>query len=162
MMLMRWQPFQEVETLRRQLDQVFDELKGFSNERSETWTPAIELQDSADNLLLRAQLPGIDRKDLDIQVTREAVLIAGERRYEQHNKDQGYFRSEFRYGKFHRVVQLPLPVQNDKVSAEYKDGILTLTLPKLEKDRNRVFKINLGEMASAAPTATLEAASESV
>jgi len=162
MMLMRWQPFQEVETLRRQLDQVFDEFKGFSKERSETWTPAIELQDSADNLLLRAQLPGIDRKDLDIQVTREAVLIAGERRYEQHNEDQGYFRSEFRYGKFHRVVQLPLPVQNDKVSAEYKDGILTLTLPKLENDRNRVFKINLGEIASAAPTATLEAASESV
>lgn len=162
MMLMRWQPFQEVETLRRQLDQVFDEFKGFSKERSETWTPAIELQDSADNLLLRAQLPGVDRKDLDIQVTREAVLIAGERRYEQHNGDQGYFRSEFRYGKFHRVVQLPLPVQNDKVSAEYKDGILTLILPKLEKERNRVFKINLGEIASAAPTATLEAASESV
>lgn len=162
MMLMRWQPFDEIENLRRQIDQVFDELKAPSNKQSETWTPAIELQDSPENLILRAQLPGIDRKDLDIQVTREAVLIAGERRYGPSHQDQGYFRSEFRYGKFHRVVPLPIPVQHDQASADFKDGILTLTLPKDEKERNRVVKLNLGEVASASSTATLEAASESV
>lgn len=161
MMIMRWQPFHEVETLRSKIDQVFDELKSVTNNRSETWSPAIELQDSPENLILRVQLPGINRNDLDIQVTREAVLIAGERRYEKGHEDRGYFRSEFYYGKFRRVVELPLPVRHDQVKADFSHGILTLILPKLEKERDRIVKINLGEIASATQTTTLEAASDS-
>jgi HSP20 family protein len=162
MMIMRWQPFHEVETLRSKIDQVFDELKSVTNNRSETWSPAIELQDSPENLILRVQLPGINRKDLDIQVTREAVLIAGERPYEKGQEDRGYFRSEFYYGKFHRVVELPLPVRHDQVKAEFSNGVLTLILPKLEKERDRVVKINLAELACATQTTSLEAASDSV
>jgi HSP20 family protein len=160
MMIRRWQPFDAMETLRRQIDQVFDEFKDLSNERSQTWVPAIELQDTPENLILRALLPGIDRNDIDIHVTREAVSIAGERRYPKGAEDRGYFRSEWSYGKFHRVVSLPLPVQHERARAEFCDGILTLTLPKSEEYRHRVVKINLGEMASATPTTTLEAASE--
>lgn len=162
MMIMRWQPFHEIETLRTKIDQVFDELKSVTNNRSETWSPAIELQDSPENLILRVQLPGINRKDLDIQVTREAVLIAGERRYEKGHEDRGYFRSEFYYGKFRRVVELPLPVRHDQVKAEFSNGVLTLILPKLEKERDRVVRINLGKIASATQTTTLKAASDSV
>jgi len=160
MMIRRWQPIDAMETLRRQIDQVFDEFKDLSNERPQTWVPAIELQDTPENLLLRALLPGIDRHNIDIHVTREAVSIAGERRYPPGAEDRGYFHSEFRYGKFHRVVPLPLPVQHERASAEFYDGVLTLTLPKSEEYRNRVVKINLGEMASATPTTTLEAANE--
>ncbi|OKH22677.1 Hsp20/alpha crystallin family protein [Chroogloeocystis siderophila] len=160
MMIRRWQPMEAMETLRRQIDQVFDELK-LSSEYSKCWLPAIELQDTPENLLLRALLPGIDRNDINIHVTRDTVSIAGERRYPPGAEDRGYFRSEFPYGKFHRVVSLPLPVQHEQARAEFCNGILTLILPKSEEYRHRVVKLNLGEMASATPTTTLEASSES-
>ncbi|MEW6492399.1 MAG: Hsp20/alpha crystallin family protein [Cyanobacteriota bacterium] len=160
MMIRRWQPIEAMEILRRQIDQVFDEFKDLSNERSQSWVPAIELQDTPENLLLRVLLPGVDRNDIDIHVTREAVSIVGERRYPKGAEDRGYFRSEFRYGNFQRVVPLPLPVQQERASAEFCDGILTLTLPKSEEYRHRVVKINLGEMVSVTPRATLDAASE--
>ena len=169
MMIRRWQPIEAMETIRRQIDQVFDEFKDLSSDcaersakgdRSQTWVPAIELQDTPENLILRALLPGIDRNDIDIHVTREAVSIAGERRYPPGTEDRGYFRSEFCYGKFQRIVPLPLPVQHQRASANFCNGMLTLTLPKSEEYRHRVVKINLGELVSATPTTTLEAASE--
>jgi len=73
MALIRWQPFQEVETLRRQMDHMFDELIGSERQSATSWQPAIELQDTEDNLMLRAEIPGVDGKDIDIHVTREAV-----------------------------------------------------------------------------------------
>lgn len=160
MRIRRWQPIDAMETLRSQIDQVFDEFKDLSNERSQSWVPEIELQDTPENLILRALLPGVDRNDIDIHVTREAVSIAGERCYPLGAEDRGYFRSEWSYGKFHRVVSLPLPVQHERASANFCDGILTLTLPKSEEYRHWDVKINLGEMASATPTTTLAAASE--
>jgi HSP20 family protein len=160
MMIRRLQNFNPRETIRRQIDQVFDEFQDLSNDYSPTWVPAIELRDTPENLLLSVLLPGIDRNDIDIQVTRQAVSIAGERRYRNGAEDQGYFRSEFPYGKFQRVVPLPVPVQQERTSAEFCDGILTLTLPKSEEYRHRVIKIDLGEIESAAPTTTLEAASK--
>jgi len=75
MALIRWQPFQEVETLRRQMDHMFDELIGSERQSATSWQPAIELQDTEDNLMLRAEIPGVDGKDIDIHVTREAVLV---------------------------------------------------------------------------------------
>lgn len=155
MALIRWQPFQEMETLRRQMDQVFDELAGLTSESrlSTTWAPAIELQDQNDRLIVRAEIPGVEGKDLDIQVAREAISIAGEHRYERKTEEKGFYRSEFRYGKFQRTIPLPVPVENDKVQAEFKNGILTLTLPKAEEVRRRVFKVNLeeGKAISATP-----------
>jgi HSP20 family protein len=156
----RWQPIGAMETLRSQIDQVFDEFKGLSNERAPSWVPAIQLQDTPENLIFRALLPGVKRNDIDIHVTREAVSIAGERRYPPGAEDRGYFRSEWSYGKFHRVVSLPLPVQHERASENFCDGILTLTLPKSEEDRGWDVKINLGEMASATLTTSLETASE--
>jgi HSP20 family protein len=158
MMIRYWQPFREIETLRRQLDQVFDEITSSQGDTPGTWGPAIEMQDSDDNLILKVQLPGVEGKDLDIQVTREVVAIAGDR---PQPPQQSYLHSEFRYGKFQRVVNLPVPVQNDQVSADFNHGILTLTLPKVTEARNRVVKVNLGEL-SAASTQTLEAGSNSV
>lgn len=117
MALIRWQPFQEMETLRRQMDQVFDEMTALNRSSQGTWQPAIELQDTEENLILRAEIPGIEGKDLDVRVTREAVAITGEHRYEKKTEEKGFFRSEFRYGKFGRVVPLAVAVQNDQVKA---------------------------------------------
>ncbi|MBW4581574.1 MAG: Hsp20/alpha crystallin family protein [Tildeniella nuda ZEHNDER 1965/U140] len=160
MSLIRWQPWQEVETLSRQLDQLFADLPPVSRTASpvaKTWTPAIELKAIDDAFVLRAELPGIDAKDLDIQVTREGVSIAGEYRAETQHEDGKFFRSEFRYGSFRRVVPLPVAIQNDQVKADFTDGILTLTLPKVVSDRPTVVKVNLTE-AAAEPA--LEAASK--
>ena len=160
-MLMRyWQPFTEIETIREQLDKAFDQRPATRDNSEATWMPALELVDAGNNFVLKAQLPGIDPKDIDVQVTREAISISGERRYENTEEKPGYVRSEFRYGKFHRVLSLPAPIQNDSVQAEYKDGILTLTLPKVTEARNKVVKINLAEIAGASATPALEQANQ--
>ncbi|MEB3181042.1 MAG: Hsp20/alpha crystallin family protein [Nostocaceae cyanobacterium] len=143
MVLVRWQPFQEMEHLRRQMDRMFDELTGFNQEMKTTWTPAVEMEIKDEHVILRAAVPGIEGKDLDVKVARDAVSIAGENRYEHKTEDKGYFRSEFRYGKFYRTINLPVPVENDKVEAEFKNGILTLTIPKAEEARNKVVKVNV-------------------
>jgi len=153
-MLMRyWQPFTEIETIRQQLDKAFDQRAATRDNSETAWMPALELVDAGDNFVLKAQLPGIDPNDIDVQVTREAISISGERRYEN-------VRSEFRYGKFHRVLPLPAHIQNDSVQAEYKDGILTLTLPKVTEARNKVVKINLAEIAGASTNPALEQANQ--
>jgi HSP20 family protein len=160
-MLMRyWQPFTEIETIRQQLDKVFDQRATTRDNSEATWMPALELADAGDNFVLKAQLPGIDPKDIDVQVTPEAISISGERRYENTDEKSGYVRSEFRYGKFHRVVPLPAHIQNDSVQAEYKHGILMLTLPKVTEARNKVVKINLAQIAEASTTPALEQANQ--
>ena len=147
MALIRWQPFQEMETLRRQMDQMFDELAGFQRGESAdlTWKPAVELEDAGERLILRAEIPGVEAKDLDIDVSRDAVAIRGENRYEKKIEDKGFFRSEFRYGKFERVIPLPIEIENEQVQAEFKNGILTLNLPKVEAARHRVVKVNVAD-----------------
>lgn len=143
MALVRWEPFREIEIIRRQIDELFDELAGESHQSETTWMPAVELQDKDDRLILRVQLPGVEAKDVDIRVSRDEVYIAGEHRYQ--DKEDGYLRTEFLYGKFQRTISLPLPIQHEHVEAEFKNGILTLTLPKVEEMQRRVVRINLGE-----------------
>jgi HSP20 family protein len=154
MALIRWQPFQEIETLRRQMDQMFDEVVGSERQSAISWKPAIELQDTEDNLVLRAEIPGVDGKDINVQVTREAVAISGEHRFEKKTEEKGFFRSEFRYGNFQRVIPLPVAIQNEQVKADFKDGILTLTLPKVTEARRTVVKLNLGDSTSPNPELT--------
>jgi HSP20 family protein len=89
------------------------------------------------------ELPGMEAKDLEVNVTAEAVAISGERKSEIKSEEQGMSRSEFRYGKFQRIIPLPSRIQNDKVQAEFKNGVLCLTLPKAEADKNKVVKLNL-------------------
>jgi HSP20 family protein len=158
MIIRYWQPWREMETLRQQVDRLFDDLVENSGDRP-AWHPAVELKDTGDTFILRAQIPGVDAKDINLEVTKEAVSISGEHRYEQQNQENGSYRSEFRYGKFHRVVSLPAAVQNDRVQADYKDGILNLTLPKVTEALNKVVKINLAELNPAdgsKPVAALE------
>ncbi|UBF26919.1 Hsp20/alpha crystallin family protein [Kovacikia minuta CCNUW1] len=157
MAIIRWQPWQEMELVRRQLDQLFDEWVPAAQPGSpasverRTWSPAIELKNTDANVVLRAELPGLEGKDLDVQVSREAVSISGEYKFENKTETGRTVRSEFRYGSFHRVIPLPAPIYNDRVHAEFKDGILTLTLPKVEADRPKVFKVNLNGEVPAAP-----------
>ncbi|MEM6755220.1 MAG: Hsp20/alpha crystallin family protein [Cyanobacteria bacterium P01_C01_bin.38] len=132
--LLTWNPWQELNALQSQIDRDFVKV------------PAAELRVDKEAVYLRLELPGIEAKDLDIQVTEKAVSIAAERKSEFKDEESG-IKSEFHYGKFHRVIPLPARVQNTNVSADYKDGILTLILPKTEAEKHKVVKVSLAEAA---------------
>ncbi|NEO34399.1 MAG: Hsp20/alpha crystallin family protein [Symploca sp. SIO3C6] len=142
MRLVRYNPWQEIDTLQRQLTRLFDESLAPTTRRdfgSFPNVPRAELSETEAAIILKLEVPGMEAKDLEVEVTEDAVSISGER--QQHNKDNT--RSEFHYGQFHRVIPLPAKIQNTNVTAEYKDGVLNLTLPKREEERNKVVKVNL-------------------
>ncbi len=145
MALIRWQPFQEMESLQRDMNRLFDRLATADGESlRQSFVPAAEIHEASDAINLSLELPGMDAKDLDIQVTADAVSISGERKEQTKTEEKGMTRTEFRYGRFQRVIPLPVRIQNTNVKANYKDGILNLTLPKAEEEKNKVVKVNLG------------------
>lgn len=141
--LIYWPPLPHLETLQNQLERVFAEVYK-TPETPLAWTPKIELQNTDKALILRAEVPGVEGRDLDVKVSRQSVLIAGEYRQKPIEKS-GRSHSEFRYGQFRRTVELPVAVENQQVSAALKDGILTLTLPKLSAVRPPVVKVNVAQ-----------------
>ncbi|HHP7243740.1 MAG TPA: Hsp20/alpha crystallin family protein [Elainellaceae cyanobacterium] len=147
MALTRWEPFREIDTLQRQVNRLFDELAVPSNRWENgalSFAPAAEISETDDAIHLKLEVPGMDAKDLSIEVTADAVSISGERKSETKTDEGGITRSEFRYGTFQRVIPLAKRVQNDQVKADYKDGILRMTLPKAEEEKNKVVKVNVG------------------
>ena len=148
MALVRYNPWQEMNSLQRQLNRLFDDTltsDNWDNFGNLSKVPAAELTVTDEALHLKLEVPGMEAKDLDIQVMADRVAITGERKSETKSESNGNSRSEFRYGKFSRVIPLPARIQNTNVTAEYKDGILNLTLPKSEEEKNKVVKVNLGE-----------------
>ena len=148
MALIRWEPFREVDSLQREMNRLFDSFAPRGNEGSvsseTTFMPAAEMHETPDAIHLRLEIPGLEAKDLDVQVTAESVAISGERKSETRTDEKGMTRSEFCYGKFQRVIPLSTRIQNDKVQADYKNGVLNLTLPKAEAEKNKVVKVNVG------------------
>lgn len=146
MALIRWQPFQEIDTLQREMNRLFDDVLAPTARRENgmSFVPAAEMQETESAIRLKLEVPGLEAKDLNVEVTADAVAISGERQSETKSEEKGLLRSEFRYGKFQRVIPLPTQVDNQKVQAEYKDGILMLNLPKLEDERRKIVKVNLG------------------
>lgn len=152
----RLTPWQEMELARRQFNHLFNELMPT---REAMWSPAIEFNSTEYGFTVRVQLPGVKAEDVDVQVSQDTIAITGERKFEQ--TDAKGFRSEFRYGKFRRVMSLPAAVQNDQVEANFVDGILTLTLPRLQAVKPAVVKLNLaGTTAPEAIAPQTEAAPE--
>jgi HSP20 family protein len=146
MTLIRWEPLREMDSLQREMNRLFDSLTPATDraDRGVAFVPAAEMEETADAINLKLEIPGLEAKDLDVQVTAEAVAISGERRSETKSEEKGMTRSEFRYGSFRRVIPLPARVQNDSVQAEYKNGVLHLNLPKAEAEKNRVVKVQIG------------------
>jgi HSP20 family protein len=144
MALVRWDPFREIDEIQREMNRLFDRLMARPTE-TETFAfvPAVEMHDDPETITLRLELPGLNPQDLDIQATAEAVSISGERRFEKRSEDRGVTRSEFRYGRFQRVIPLPSRIKHDQVKAEYKNGILTLTLPKADSEKAQVIKVSV-------------------
>ena len=142
MALVRYNPWREMNSLQRQLNRLFDDAlipANWDDFGNFSKIPAAELTETEDAVHLKLEVPGMEAKDLDIQVMADRVAISGERKSEINDKT----RSEFRYGKFSRVIPLPIRIQNTNVTADYKDGILNVTLPFAEEEKNKVVKVNL-------------------
>jgi len=146
MPLIRWQPLREIDELQQEMNRFFDVLVpkesiGKGERSLLNFVPSAELIDTPEAVNLKLEVPGIDPKDIDIEVTADSVSIRGERKSESTIEEKGVTRTEFRYGEFHRVIPLPVRIKNTDVKATYKDGILTLALPKVEEEQNRVVKV---------------------
>jgi HSP20 family protein len=131
-----YSPFLEINSVQRQIDQLFQEVLPTTSLVSR---PPVEISVNEDSVELKIELPGVDIKDIDVEVSKQMVAINGQRQ-----RPAEVENSEFYYGKFSRLITLPVEVQNSQVTANYQDGILYLTLPKAAAEKNTVVKVNLG------------------
>jgi len=142
--LARFEPFRNVTTLQDQLNRFFeDPLFRRANESAiTTWAPDVDIYEDGNQLVIKADLPDINEKDLDIQMENNMLTIRGERKFEKSVKEENYLRVERSYGAFSRSFSLPNTVNTEGIKAEYKNGVLTLMLPKREESKPKQIKIS--------------------
>jgi HSP20 family protein len=107
------------------------------------WSPAVEVLERGDKLLVRAELPGVSKDDVNVEITDDLLTIEGERRQESEEQDEGFYRSERSYGRFLRSIPLPEGVDSEKADAKFKDGVLEITLPAPKREQKRGRKISV-------------------
>jgi HSP20 family protein len=132
MTLLRWSPFRETDLLRESINRIFDESVLGCDVSSDccTYSPAVDIRETDEAIGITADLPGIDMKDIDIHVEGGVLTIAGEKKCAADAKEGEYHRSERAFGRFERSFTLPQTVVQDSIDAVYKDGVLTVSLPK--------------------------------
>ena len=145
MAIVRWEPFRDLVTTQDRFNRLFnDAFSRAGGERSlgvSEWTPAVDIYETDQSVVLKAELPGIDPKDVEIRVEDGTLWLKGERKFEKEVKEEGYRRIERQYGSFVRSFPLPATVDSEKATAEYKDGVLNLTLPKREEAKPKTIKV---------------------
>lgn len=147
--LIRWEPFREISRLRREMDRLWEEFFGPSRRAfeplfAETWTPAIDVSETADKVTVKAEVPGIEPKDIEISMVGDTLTIKGEKKAEREEKGESYHLVERSYGSFSRSIRMPAPVDPDKIEATYKNGILTITCPKKEEVKPKAIEVKVG------------------
>jgi HSP20 family protein len=137
--LVTWDPFREMTTVRDDMERLFESMVGrYPREQSEgLWAPAVDVEETNDSLVIRAELPGMNKEDIKVTVADDAVTISGERRHEAEQKSKTFHRVERAYGSFQRTIALPVSVDGAKATAGYKAGVLELVLPKSDTVRAR-------------------------
>ncbi|BAT72247.1 HSP20 family protein [Thermosulfidibacter takaii ABI70S6] len=151
MAIMRWLPGRELDRFRREIDRMFDEF--FSEERfpalfgtQEGFVfPALDVYDEDDKIIVKAELPGVSKDDIEIVVRDNELTIKGEKKKEEEVKEENYYYSERSFGKFVRTIRLPVEIKADEVKARFKNGILEIELPKVEEARPKEIKVQVEE-----------------
>ncbi|KPK67267.1 hypothetical protein AMJ87_13620 [candidate division WOR_3 bacterium SM23_60] len=142
--LSRWGPFRDMLTLRDDMDRLFKSFFGqASEEREGFWAPIVDIEEDNENILVNAELPGMKRDDIKVSVHGNTLSISGERKHEAETKDKTLHRIERSYGKFVRTISLPTDVKADKIKATYKDGVLTVSLPKPESAKPKQIDVEI-------------------
>ena len=138
MALVRWEPIREVDTLQGEMNRLFDTFfgngRGLGGEtRARRWVPAMDLVETEDALVLKADLPGLDRGDVSIEVKDNVLTVSGERKAEHTEKTDGFYRVERSFGSFSRALALPEGIDAEKVAASFEKGVLEVRIPKPEE-----------------------------
>ena len=123
MPLIRWDPFREMDNMK------------------ESWSPSVDIFETENEIVIKAELPGMDAKDIDIKLENNVLMLRGDRPFEKEAKNENYHRVERSYGNFTRSFSLPASVDDSKVRAEYKNGLLRIVLPKKEQAKSKEIKI---------------------
>ncbi|MBI3621423.1 MAG: Hsp20/alpha crystallin family protein [Nitrospirae bacterium] len=144
----QWEPFRELRTIHDEMDRFFASLWPRTAEYEAgvgpaAWVPALDVHEEKDGYVIKAELPGVKREDVSLSLEDDVLTIKGERRDEKEEKREGFLRRERVYGTFQRALQLPQSVKGDAVNAEFKDGILKITLPKADTAKTREIKIDV-------------------
>lgn len=161
MAIVRWEPFRELLSTQDRFNQLFNQTfsQAFDSEGQElgsrVWAPAVDIFENDHNLVISAELPGVDPKDVEVRVENNTLHIKGERKFEKSTNEGNYHRVERSYGSFSRSFTLPSTVSAENAQAEYKDGILTLKLAKREEAKPKTIKI---EVAGSEPKVQAAAA----
>jgi HSP20 family protein len=143
--LAKWEPFREVSRLRREMDRLWEDFfgPGPSGLRSwaEEWTPAVDVAETPEQVTVKAELPGLDPKGIDISLVGDLLTIKGEKKSEREETKENYHLVERSCGSFSRALRLPAAVDIDQIDAKYDQGVLTITCPKKEPVKPKAIEI---------------------
>ena len=150
--LSHFEPFRGASTLQEQINRVFNNVleRGAEESNLTSWAPAVDIFETEHELVVKADLPDVEAKDLDIRVENNILSIRGERKFEKKVSEDKYLRVERAYGSFSRSFSLANTVNSEAIKADYSNGVLTLTIPKREEAKPKQIKINVGAPATAA------------
>jgi len=148
MAIMRWRPTRDLLNIREEMNRLFDDFFSGWPERRKgllegEWAPTIDVAETENDIVVTAELPGVEQDGVDITITDDILTLKGEKKEEREVKKENYHRIERSYGSFQRSVNLPTGVQSDKAKASYKDGVLKITVPKAEEAKPKQIKINV-------------------
>src|SRR3981189_875838 len=153
--LSRFEPFRGASSLQDQINRLFNDVFERPADESNltSWAPAVDIYESEHELVVKADLPDIDPKDLDIRVENNILTIRGERKFEKKVNEDNYLRVERAYGSFSRSFSLANTVNAEAIKADYQNGVLTLTIPKREEAKPKQIKVNVGTAPAVAAAA---------
>ena len=148
MTIVRWDPFRNMTTLQDRINRVFDEAanrsKDYDDEMSKCdWRPIVDIFDTEKAIVINAELPGVTREDITLDVKENILSLKGERKSSEEVKKENYYRMERCFGSFERAFTLPSAVDQEKIKANFKDGILRIEIPKPEEKRPKQISINV-------------------
>jgi len=148
MSLMRWRPTHDLISMREEMNRLFDNFfSGFPERRrgllEGEWAPSIDVAETDEEIVVTAELPGVKQEEVDISIADSVLTLKGEKKEEKEVKEKNYHRIERSYGSFQRSISLPTSVEASKAKATYKDGILRVTVPKVEEAKPKQIKIDV-------------------
>jgi HSP20 family protein len=144
--LTRWEPFRNLNSFQDQMSRFFDDafFRGRADNSALTvWAPAVDIYETADELVVKADLPDINEKDLDVRVENNTLTIRGERKFEKEVSEDNFLRVERAYGSFSRSFSLPNTVDTERIKANYRDGVLSVRMPKREESKPKQIKVGV-------------------
>ena len=135
MAVVRWDPFRDLNMLQDRMNRLFLE------DAVATWSPAVDIFETEGEIVVKAELPGMDRKDIALNLENNVLTVKGDRRFEKETQEENYHRIERSYGGFSRTFSIPATVDAERIRADYKDGVLKIVLPKKEQAKPKQIRI---------------------